>query len=329
MGALTLGLVVPVTTSVQGESSAQAAPSTCLDAQLRTVADIREAARELGYEVELVALPEAASAEMATSIMRRRLGHADRVLVIGHGEAVGHGKIHALARSCGLPVLGPDGLAVALSDDKLLSRRALANHNIAVPRSVSLREPDAQSLGRLGWPRVLKPRSGGFGQGVERLSSSEQLDDALERAAESDTELLLERELVGREVSVVVLDGQVLGTAELERRFTDAGVETTQMSCPAPLDTISLAGVENMALRSCAALGLGRGPTRVDIIMSERHNEVVLEVEALPPLHRDSVVARVARAAGHSYSQLLTKLLGPAPRPRVRRSASVAAQLHA
>lgn len=327
MGALTLGLVVPVTTSVQGESSAQAAPSTCLDAQLRTVADIREAARELGYEVELVALPEAASAEMATSIMRRRLGHADRVLVIGHGEAVGHGKIHALARSCGLPVIGPDGLAVALSDDKLLARRALANNNIAVPRSLSSRERDSQSLDRLGWPRVLKPRSGGFGQGVERLSTAEEFEAALERA--DDTEMLLERELVGREVSVVVLEGRVLGTAELERRFTQNGVETTQMSCPAPLDAISLAGVENMALRSCAALGLGRGPTRVDIIMSERHNEVVLEVEALPPLHRDSVVARVARAAGHSYSQLLTKLLGPAPRARVRRSASVAAQLHA
>jgi D-alanine-D-alanine ligase-like ATP-grasp enzyme len=58
-----------------------------------------------------------------------------------------------------------------------------------------------------------------------------------------------------------------------------------------------------------AALGLEEGLSRVDVLVGDRTNEVILEVEPLPPLHREGVVARVARAAGLAYEELVSELV--------------------
>ena len=333
MGALTLGLIVPVGSSLEatrastGPNRAQPAAPYWLDAQLRTVADVREAARALGFVVELVGLPDSADAQASADLLRRRLGHADRVLVLGQGCIAGSGKIHALARACGLPVVGPDGLAIALSYDKLLARRQLANHNLPIPRTLALgpdRESrDSRGLARLGSPCVVKPRRGCLGHGVRRLAEPEEIARVMK---DEDGDLLLERAIEGREFSVVLLGGRVLGVAEVERSFGPDGPRTSQMVCPADIDDIQRAGIENLARRACGALGLERGVLRVDLLSSARHNEVVLEVEALPPIHRDSIVARVARAAGLSYPELVASVLSETP---VRRTSSHAVSTRA
>ena len=324
MGALTLGLIVPVgARSDQGVSNtsrrAQSAAPWIAE-QLRTVADVREAARALGMQVELVGVPNSDDGEAAMAMLRQRLGHADCVMVVGHGPDTTSGKLHALARSCGLPVAGPDGLAIALSSDKLLARRQLASRNLPVPRTVVLDgrvEQGARELERLGFPCIVKPRRGSLGHGVARVATAEAVRALGETG---DTDRLVERELVGREFSVVMLGREILGIAELVRTFTNEGPRTVEMRCPADLDPITRAGIENLARRSCEALGLTRGPLRVDLIASTRHNEAVLEVEAVPPLHRDSVVARVARAAGLPYPELVARVIESSPRAVLRTS---------
>ena len=243
-------------------------------------------------------------------LLRRHMSEVDRLVVVSHGHLGGSGGLHALARACGLPVLGPDAMAIAGAYDKLEARRRLAHHNLPVPRTVPLIDEDQpRELARLGWPCVLKPRRGASGAGVRRIFSADEARRALADASRFDADLLLEREVVGREYSLVVIDGRVLGIAEIDRELGEQGPRVASMVCPPLLDDARRAGLVNLALRSCEALHLLDGPTRVDLMVSERDNEVVLEVEPLPPLHRDSVVARVARAAGLPYPALWAKLL--------------------
>src|SRR5690606_38745971 len=148
-----------------------------------------------------------------------------------------------------------------------------------------------------------------------------------------DRELLLEREVVGRELSVVLLHGEVLGVAEIDRSWHGDELRTSSMVCPPNLSISERAGVVNLARRAAAALQLTDGPTVVDLMVSERENEGVLEGEALPPLHRDGVVARGARAAGLSYPRLSARIFaGPVDlrrvRPSVDRFATSAAANH-
>jgi D-alanine-D-alanine ligase len=191
-------------------------------------------------------------------------------------------------------------------------------HNVPVPRTVALGHGlDAVGLERLGWPCVIKPRRGAAGRGVRRLASWAELSST-HHASTNQEDVLVEREVVGRELSVVLLDGAVLGIAEIVR--SDWASEPRPYSshasstviCPPDLDRIARAGLEQVARRAASALELHDGPIRVDLLWSARDNEVVLEVEPLPPLHRAGLLARVARAAGMAYPRLCAQLLaGP------------------
>ncbi len=335
MGALTLGLVLPAGPSVGAgfQTRARSAEVPWIAAEQQSAADLREAARALGIHCELVAVPAHSARpdfELApvADLLRRRCAGLDRVLIVAHGHLGGSGRLHATARASGLPVLGPSELAIALAYDKLGARRRLDHFNVPVPRTVALdSDPSGDQLDRLGWPCVLKPRRGAAGAGVRRLDSVTQIRAALSQACRVDAELLLERAVNGRELSVVLLHGEVLGVAELDRSFADGGPRTSSMVCPPNLSASERAGIVNLARRAAAALQLGDGPTRVDLMVSERDNEVVLEVEPLPPLHRDGIVARVARAAGLSYPRLCAEIFTSAvdsrrARPFVSQTAS-------
>lgn len=297
-------------------------------AEQQTAADLREAARALGIHCEVLAVPaHSARADFELSpvaeLLRRRCAGLDRILIVAHGHLGGSGRLHATARACGLPVLGPSELAIAMAYDKLGARRRLDHYNVPVPRTIALdTEPGGDQLERLGWPCVLKPRRGAAGAGVRRLDSVTQIRSALSQACRVDAELLLEREVIGRELSVVLLHGEVLGVAELDRSFDDRGPRTTSMVCPPNLSACERAGIVNLAKRAASALQLADGPTRVDLMLSERDNEVVLEVEPLPPLHRDGVVARVARAAGLSYPRLCAEIFAGVVGPRRARASA-------
>lgn len=361
MGALTLGIIVPAGPAARVgayPSCARSAESGQHDADRRSATDLAEAAQALGLACEVVVIPASSSDSSldpapVAQMLGRRLAGVDLAIVCAHAELGGSGLVHAAARACGLPVLGPQAPTIELAFDKLRARARLSEHNVPVPRTIAL-EPghggsgsgqaraetrpglDAVGLERLGWPCVIKPRRGAGGRGVRRLTGLDGLS-ALSGVAPEDQ--LLEREVLGRELSVVLLDGVVLGIAEIVRGGHESwgagsshdSSESSMVICPPDLDRIARAGLEQVARRAASALQLTCGPIRVDLLWSARDNEVVLEVEPLPPLHRAGLVARVARAAGMTYPRLCAQLLaGPRLSKLVRSHGRVtsAATLH-
>ncbi len=220
-----------------------------------------------------------------------------------------------------LPFAGPDSRTTARAYDKLRARACLERHNVPVPTTVAL--PSEQPEGRaddrealaarmLGWPAVLKPRFASHQRGLVTLETSDAVADVLTGRVPPPLAgpYLLERTLRGAiEVQVVLVEGRVLGCMQVERGARASGEPCTVLTCPPELSRSALRGVENLARNAAAALGLGHAPTRVDVLMSVRHNEAVLEVEPLPPLHRDGVVALVARSAGVSYEALVAGMI--------------------
>ncbi len=229
-------------------------------------------------------------------------------LLATHGSLGGSGTLQGLLELRGIPHTGPSAAATALAFDKLRARQILGCHSLPVPTSLTL-GPDLnrRDLALLGWPAVIKPRRGSLGAGVRFLDDPA----AIAAAAVASDEWLVERVVDGREIQVVLLDGKVLGAMEVEHA---APGQICAMVCPPALPRSRRHGIDHLATRAAAALGLTRGPVRVDILLHARHNEVVLEVEPLPPLHRAGVVAKVARAAGLQYDALVARMIG-APVP--------------
>lgn len=231
----------------------------------------------------------------------------DACLLAAHGDVGGRGQIQAFLELRGIAFVGPSSQAAGLAYDKLRARQILAYHSLPVPPTLSLgaERPTAAALGLLGWPCVLKPRRGSHGRGVRLLEDAAAVHEAV---AAHEGDFLLERAVLGREIQVVLLHGRALGAMELDRDPA-APAQIRAMTCPPALSRSQLRGICNLAEHAGRALGLGNGATRVDILVHPRHNEVILEVEPLPALHRDGVVAKVARAAGLRYDALVAGLL--------------------
>lgn len=268
----------------------------------RSAQDLGCAISAAGHEPTVI---EVARAEDLPS--HPKIARVDLCLVAAHGSLGGTGALAAMLARLGIPYCAPTPEATALAFDKASARARLAQHGLPVPTTVLLEKdtpPPARSLALLGWPCVAKPRRGAHGLHVTGLYDK----DAVERfaAAPPDEDFLLERCVEGLEVQVVLLGGRVLGAMEVHRGLENGGA---MMVCPPQLGTVALDGVYTLARRAARALDLCTGPVRVDVLCSPRDNESILEVEPLPPLHRDGVVARVAHAAGLPYERLVASLL--------------------
>jgi D-alanine-D-alanine ligase len=306
MRPLTFGILVSAGLRCLGDDNLAPASDRAVEGvlDLRSASDLIDALGSLGYR----AVPIPADDDLDMTLRRADL---DAFLCALHGPRGGQGDVQSLLALRGLPYAGPSAASVALAFDKVRARQMLAYHNLPVPASVALGPSDTPSeraLQLLGWPCMVKPRRGSQGLGITRVECPEDVRPAVERAMDVDHELVLERAISGREVQVVMLGERVLGSAEILQRARPGG-EGLEMVCPPQMSRGRIDGIHNLARRSVSALGLQDGLSRVDVMVSSRHNEVILEVEPLPPLHRDGVVARVALAAGVSYDALVADLV--------------------
>ena len=280
-------------------SNEPADPEARLDMQ--SGSDLLQSVVRLGHIGQLLRAETGFEGDLAAS-------RVDACLLATHGRLGGSGHLQGVLGLKGIPHAGAPASAVAVAFDKIRARQLLAFHNLPVPTSLALaaqRNLGARALDLLGWPCVLKPRRGAHGLGVTRLTQRSEVADAVARALDLDQELVLERAVDGPEIQVVMLGERVLGAMQIDRELDGS----SEMRCPPRMSRAKLDGIYNLARRAVLALGLEGGLSRVDVIVSPRHNEMVLEVEPMPPLHREGTVARVAKAAGFDHERLVAELL--------------------
>jgi D-alanine-D-alanine ligase len=265
---------------------------------------VRELAETLS-PLGIVAHPLAADERLDLAL---RVADFEGAVIACTGQRAA-GEVQQLCELRNLPYTGAGPAACALSFDKVRSRQLLAYHNLPVPAAVALgreRGVDKRAIELLGWPCYLKPRRGSDGAGVSRVEALGEIECALQDALDVDDELVLERAVAGAEYQAVCFGDRVLGVMEL--RETSLGI---QMVTPPNLGRARLDGLENLARRAITALGVDHGFTRVDMLLSERHNELLLEVEACPPLGPDSVVRRMVKASGLNWARAWTEIVTP------------------
>ncbi|MDI3280910.1 MAG: ATP-grasp domain-containing protein, partial [Bacillota bacterium] len=176
----------------------------------------------------------------------------------------------------------------------------------------------------LGWPVVVKPSREGSTVGVSIVREPGSLAAALEEAARYDRDLLLERYIPGKEITVAVLgndDPQPLPIIEIvpKKAFYDFEAKYTpgmsEHVIPARIPPSQARRAEDLALRAYRALGC-RGFARVDMIaLPDEEEPYVLEVNTLPGMTATSLVPDAARAAGLEFPALVEKLLDLALHP--------------
>lgn len=238
-----------------------------------------------------------------------------------HGRWGEDGCIQGLLETMGIPYTGSDVLASALAMHKGKAKELFRLHNLPTPAyyvlSVEQSDDIAGVHGDFGFPCVVKPIREGSSVGISMCASPAELVAAVEQALRFDDEVLVERFIAGREVSVAVLDERALGAVEIAPRagFYDYANKYTKGATdyfvPPRLSPERTRGILAQALRASAALGC-RGATRVDLMVSDSGNEFVLEVNTVPGLTPTSLLPKIAEAAGLSFGELCEAMLAGA-----------------
>jgi D-alanine-D-alanine ligase len=234
-----------------------------------------------------------------------------------HGRMGEDGRVQGLLEVMGIPYTGSGVLGSALAMHKGVAKKLFRQHNLATPTGYivsAAKLTDAHSLhSDLGFPCVVKPASSGSSVGLSLVNTSAQLEPAIALACRFGGDALVERFIKGREVAVAVLDGEILGSCEVSHDRSLFDTETkyeggASYHLPPRISPIRLANLEKMALTATRALEC-RGAARVDFIVPEIGNEVVLEVNTLPGMTRASLYPKIAKAAGLSFEDLVERIL--------------------
>jgi D-alanine-D-alanine ligase len=280
-----------------------------------------------GQEVSLegaVQLVPALGVASFVTLPYNRIIKPDVILPILHGKNGEDGAIQGLARLLHIPIVGCDMEASSVCMDKITTKVILAHNGIEVvpyeAHHVGQPEPDSTTLEeRLGFPLFIKPARSGSSIGVSRVTSAEQLAEALATAHEHDTVALIEKGMVARELEVAVLGNpphhttSKVGEIHPDGDFYsyDAKYAASSMSgviVPANLDSGLAHTIRKTAERAYELLGC-EGMARVDFFLTEGGVLYVNEVNTIPGFTNISMYPKLWQASGVTYSKLIEKLI--------------------
>ncbi len=289
------------------------------DVSLRSGANMARALDRPGYLVTPVDFTGDPAALLALR------GTVDVVVLALHGPVGEDGRVQALLELLGLPYTGSGVLASAAAMHKGVARALFRDAGIPVPPGLDLDltvttvdDAAADVRAALGVPCVVKPANEGSTIGISIVRDDAGLLPALTLAARYDTTLVVERFIVGMEISVPVLGVPPTALPEIEivpktgfydyeNKYTPGATEEI---CPARLDDATRTLAAELALHAHAVLGC-RSVSRTDIIVAD-DGLYVLETNTLPGMTDTSLLPLSARTAGISFPALLDRLIADA-----------------
>ena len=146
---------------------------------------------------------------------------ADAVFIALHGDVGENGQLQALLDMACIPYTGSGYAGSLLAMDKDLTKQLLTRAGVPTAPWVycDLTEGVESAADRIeaevGYPVVVKPCSGGSSVGVSMPENRAELTAAIAKAASYETALLAERRIMGRELTVSYLGGEVLPAVEI------------------------------------------------------------------------------------------------------------------
>jgi D-alanine-D-alanine ligase len=277
-------------------------PSAEREVSLRSGAAVARGLREAGYAVEEVVL-DGEAVELPAGV--------EAAFIALHGRFGEDGSLQEILKQRGIPYAGSGPEASRRAFDKRLTKQILVREGIPTPSFELLRGGQRRSL---TLPVVVKPVQQGSSIGVHRVFEEAEWAPALADALLHDEEVLVERFIEGRELTVGLLDQTPLPVLEIRPRegFYNYQAKYTagwsEYLVPAPIPEETGVRCRDLARRTFLALG-AEGFGRVDFRMTEGGDLFVLELNTIPGFTETSLFPKAARSAGMTFPELCDRIM--------------------
>lgn len=244
----------------------------------------------------------------------------DRVLIMLHGRGGEDGSMQGALQLLKIPYTGTPVLGSALAMDKIHTKQVwqslglpTAKYEIADKRRFEAGKCSA-IMDKLGNEVMVKPAREGSSIGMARVTSAEQLENAIQDAFNYDNQVLLEQYIKGPEFTVSVIQGQALPSIRMStpHTFYDYAAkyqdDTTEYFCPSGLSDEQEAHLAQLSTQAFDSIS-GSGWGRIDVMQDGDGHFYLLEANTVPGMTEKSLVPKAAKVAGLSFDELVLAIL--------------------
>ena len=283
-------------------------PGSERDVSMATGKGVAKALRSLGATVTEVDV-KGADFELPPDI--------ELAFIALHGTFGEDGQVQQILEDRGVPYTG-EGIAESeLAFDKIRSKEAFRQHGVTTAYWQTISPSQRPTI---PIPFVIKAPRQGSTVGVHIIRNEREIDAAIDDASTYDRELLVEKFVPGRELTIGVLGEQALPIIEIIPRggfydftnkypFLNPGAGGgAEHVCPAKIPDEQTRAIQDLALQAHRALGL-KVYSRVDIMLPDDEEASVLEVNTIPGMTEASLLPEAAAAAGIGYPDLCARII--------------------
>jgi D-alanine-D-alanine ligase len=248
-----------------------------------------------------------------------------------HGPFGEDGTLQGLLEMADVPYVGCGVLASACGMDKVAMKSLFVQAGLPICKHIwflrsQWRDNPAKVIRKvitdIGLPCFVKPANLGSSVGVSRAVDKESLSKAIDLAADYDRKIIVEEELLAREIECAVLGndepkaslpGEYVVYDEVARflDYTEKYSSTGNVSfvVPAPLSKSMTMKIQKMAIRAFQSVD-GSGLARVDFFLTRNGGELVInELNTMPGLTEVSGYPKMWEASGLPFPRLLETLI--------------------
>jgi D-alanine-D-alanine ligase len=296
-------------------------------AVLDNIHEVRAALRSRGHDVELVPV---------RALEFRWLGRARRAdLIFNLCEGInGHARFEDYVVSTleltGVPFTGCRAWPTTVAHRKHVANTVMAAAGLPVPAVLLARANKIPSSFPL--PAIVKPAAEDASVGIDAgavCTTRKALRQRVSQMLEQFEEVIVQEYVAGREFNVGFVGSRMLPISEIDFAGMPEGswpivtyaakwvagspddLGTTPV-CPARIPADLARRIGQVARLAWEEMAGAEGYGRVDLRLAENGQPCIIEVNPCPDLSSDAGLARMARAAGWDYTELVMQIVDEA-----------------
>jgi D-alanine-D-alanine ligase len=248
-----------------------------------------------------------------------------------HGPLGEDGTLQGLLEMADVPYVGCGVLASSCGMDKVTMKSLFVQAGLPICKHIWFLRSQWRSKperilrkvkSEIGLPCFVKPANLGSSVGVSRAKDKQSLSEAIDLAAKYDRKIIVEEEVVAREIECAILGNDEPQASlpgeyviyEESARFLDytekyANTGHVNFVVPAPLSKALTARIQRMAVQAFQAID-GSGLARVDFFLDRKNGTLIInELNTMPGLTDVSGYPKMWEASGLSFTKLLESLI--------------------
>jgi D-alanine-D-alanine ligase len=271
----------------------------------------------------------------------------DVVFPVLHGTFGEDGTLQGLLEMAAIPFVGCGTLASSCGMDKVTMKALFKDAGLPICRHAWVLRSDwdkdknkatRKVVREIGFPCFVKPANLGSSVGVSKATDKKSLAKAIDLAARYDRKIMIEEEVVGREIECAVigndepcasLPGEYV-IHEESARFLDytekySSTGHVEFIVPAKIPKATVKKIQAMAVIAYKSIDAS-GLSRVDFFLKPDGELLLNEINTLPGLTEVSGFPKMWEATGIPFKQVIDQLIQMAierHRERARNETSI------